>query len=89
MALNIRFQFMYYIYVLYSSKFNKFYTGFSQDIKKKLKEHNSGKTKSTKAFIPWKVIYTEECNSRIEALQKKYYKGGAEREKLKKLYKKT
>jgi len=46
---NIRFR-MYKVYVLYSKKATRFYTGFTKDIENRLKEHNSGKTKSTKAY---------------------------------------
>ncbi|MGM0408904.1 MAG: GIY-YIG nuclease family protein, partial [Bacteroidota bacterium] len=29
---------MFYVYILYSDKFNRFYTGFTKDIKQRLKE---------------------------------------------------
>ena len=75
---------MFYIYILYSSKFNKYYTGFTQNIEQRLKDHNCGKTRSTKAYRPWEVIFLEKCESRLEARQKeKYYKSGAGREKIK------
>jgi putative endonuclease len=56
----------------------------TKDLAKRLKEHNSGKTKSNKAFIPWEIIYTEEFNSQEEALKReKYLKSGSGREFLK------
>jgi putative endonuclease len=58
------------------------YIGFSIDSEKRLKEHNSGKTKSTQGFRPWIIIFTEECVDRIAAREKeKYYKTGIGREK--------
>lgn len=56
----------------------------SKDLDRRLKEHNSGKTKSNKAFIPWDIIYTEEFDSVEEALKReKYLKSGSGREFLK------
>jgi len=79
---------MFYVYVIHSIKFNKYYTGFTQNIEQRLKEHNSGETKSTKAYKPWELIFIEECNTRSEARKKeKCYKSGAGREKLKDLLK--
>jgi putative endonuclease len=75
---------MFYIYVLYSEKFSRYYTGFTKNIEHRLIEHNNGKTKSTRPYRPWKVIFSEECNTRLEARQKeKYYKSGTGREKIK------
>ena len=74
----------YYVYVLKSQKLDKFYTGMTKDLVRRLKEHNSGKTKSNKAFIPWDIIYTEEFDSEEEALKReKYLKSGSGREFLK------
>ena len=54
------------------------------DIKVRLKEHNAGKTKSTKGFIPWKFIYKEESTSRIAAREREIYlKSGVGKEYLK------
>ena len=75
----------YMVYALQSQVDGRIYVGFSFDIEKRLKEHNSGKTKSTKGFRPWVIIFTEECTNRIEAREKeKYYKTGIGREKLRK-----
>ena len=57
---------------------------FTDCIERRLKEHNSGKTKSTKGFIPWKLIFTEICeNRKIARLREKYYKSGIGKEFLK------
>lgn len=77
---------MFYVYTIYSKKFDKYYTGFTQNINRRLDEHNRGKTKSTKAFKPWEIVFIEEVTTRIEARQlEKYYKSGAGREKIKEL----
>lgn len=55
-------------------------------MERRLKEHNSGKSKYTSKFIPWEIIHKEEFDNRIEARSKeKYYKSSAGRRKLKHL----
>jgi len=75
---------MYFVYAIKSEVDGRIYVGFSQDLEKRLKEHNSGKTKSTKGFRPWKIIFSEICQTRIEARKReKYYKSGIGKERLK------
>ena len=71
---------MFFVYVLYSKSYNRFYVGMSSDVERRLKEHNKGKTPSTKPFIPWKIIHIEEFETRIEARKReKYLKSAAGR----------
>jgi len=49
----------YIVYILKSRKNGKYYIGCTADLSKRVKEHNLGKTKSTKPFLPWKVVYYE------------------------------
>jgi putative endonuclease len=60
---------MYTVYILYSLKTKKYYTGQTQDLPNRLKEHNSGETKSIVSGIPWQVQWLVEVNTRIEAVQ--------------------
>ncbi|MBU2494355.1 MAG: GIY-YIG nuclease family protein [Bacteroidetes bacterium] len=74
----------HFVYILYSKKYNKYYTGTSKELERRLKEHNSGKTKSTKPYKPWEIIYIEEYNSEAEAYKReKYLKSGSGREFIK------
>jgi len=50
---------MYYVYILKSKKDSKFYTGSTNDLKRRLMEHNAGLVFSTKSRIPLEVIYYE------------------------------
>ena len=50
---------MYYMYILKGISNPSFYIGYSADLKKRLKEHNSGKNISTKRGRPWKLVYYE------------------------------
>jgi putative endonuclease len=45
----------------------------SQDVQNRLKEHNRGKTKSTKAYIPWRIFHVEEFESRELARKREIY----------------
>lgn len=67
----------YYVYVLESLKDQDWYTGYTQVLKKRLKEHNSGVTTSTKHRRPFKLIYFEGCLSEQDAkAREKYLKSG-------------
>jgi len=60
---------MYFTYILYSSKLNKYYTGQTNDLDKRLEEHNRGKTLFMASGMPWNLVYTREFNSRKEAVR--------------------
>ncbi len=59
---------MYTTYILYSQNLNKFYTGQTKDIIRRLEEHNRGKTSFMASGLPWMIIYSKEFNSRNEAV---------------------
>ena len=75
---------MFYVYVIRSEKDGSYYKGHCSDLPKRIKEHNSGYTKSIKNKIPFKLIYSEEFNLREEAVKReKYLKSAAGRRFLK------
>ncbi len=49
----------YYVYILLSLKDNKFYIGFTSNLKERTKQHKNGKVRSTKNRKPLKLIYFE------------------------------
>lgn len=49
------------------------YTGFTNDLKKRLKEHNQGLNFSTKRYMPWKIIYYEACLDKDDAVRRERY----------------
>jgi putative endonuclease len=76
--------FMWYVYVLESQRDGNHYTGMSTDVKRRLKQHNSGKVRSTKSRRPFKIIYKEPVGTRKEARKReKYLKSAAGRRFLK------
>lgn len=62
-------------YVLKSLKDNKLYIGSTDNIERRLVEHNSGKNKSTKHRRPFVVVYKEEfTNIREARLRERQFK---------------
>ena len=75
---------MYYVYAISSLERNYIYVGLTDNIERRLSEHNSGKNKTTKPYYPFILIYFEECGNRTEARNReKYFKSGIGKEKLK------
>lgn len=52
---------MYYVYVLLSLKDGKWYTGYTNDLKRRFKEHNKGLVFATTKRRPFVLIYYEAC----------------------------
>ena len=77
---------MFYTYIIKSLKDDSYYTGHAEDLKIRLKQHNAGKTRSTKTKTPWQMVYQEAFKTKSEAyrreLQIKKYKGGKAFKKL-------
>lgn len=79
---------MYYVYVLKSLRNGRFYTGSTDNVDRRLKEHNSGKSKYTRSTKPFELVYKEEFETRSEAFRKElFYKTGKGRDLLKDLLK--
>jgi putative endonuclease len=79
----------FFTYVIYSLNHKRYYKGHCEDLENRLKEHNRGKTKSIKAFLPWELVYYEEFPTREEAIKReKYFKSAAGRIFLQKKLKK-
>jgi putative endonuclease len=72
---------MRYVYILESlSDSSKHCTGQASDVFRRLKEHNDGVVKPTKAFCPWKVIVSVAFEDHAKAIQfEKYLKSGSGR----------
>ena len=78
---------LYFVYVLKSEVDGRLYKGMTDDIERRLKEHNAGKTKSTRGFRPWKLVYKESFETLDLAREReKYFKTGEGREFLKRLH---
>ena len=68
---------MYYVYILFSLKDKKLYIGFTDDLKRRVSEHNQGKNFSTKSRKPFKLLFYEALPTLEEATEReKFYKSG-------------
>jgi len=75
---------MWYVYVLKSLVNNRFYTGSTNDLVRRLEEHNRGKSKYTKLTRPFALVYKEKYFSQIEARRReRFLKTGKGREFIK------
>ena len=62
-----------YIYLLESLKNENLYIGFTHDLKKRFKQHNSGENRSTKPYVPWKLIFYEAYLNEEDAKRREKY----------------
>ena len=75
---------MYYVYILFSYKDAKLYTGYSSNLQRRIREHHAGKSTATRDRRPLKLIYYEAYLTSDEALRReKFLKGGNGRGQLK------
>ena len=63
----------HYTYVLLSQKDNNFYIGFTDNLERRLKEHEQGKNISTSKRLPVKLIYFEGHLSKEDAMRRESY----------------
>jgi len=64
---------MFFFYILKSQRTGLLYKGHTQDLDTRFKQHNSGKTRSTKNGIPWQLIYHASFETREEAITRERY----------------
>jgi putative endonuclease len=62
-----------YVYVLQSEKDSNFYVGYTNDLKRRLAEHQNGQVNSTKNRLPLKLIYWEGCLNQADATKREKY----------------
>ena len=77
---------MYFVYAIKSTIRNYIYIGITNDLSRRINQHNKGYNKTTKPYRPFKLIYKEKLSDRKEArIREKFLKSGIGREFLKKL----
>jgi len=68
---------MFYVYILKSEKDSRWYTGCTNNLRKRFKEHNKNKVVSTKGRGSFMLIYYEACLNKEDAwAREKYLKTG-------------
>ena len=63
---------MSYVYVLRSCKNGRLYVGTTNDLNRRLREHNAGRSKSTKGWRPFELVYSEQFASLSQARKKEW-----------------
>ena len=63
----------YYVYVLRSEKDGKFYVGYTNNVRKRVEQHNNGQVESTKRRVPLELIYWEGCINQQDATKREKY----------------
>jgi len=75
---------MFYTYIIQGQQDNKFYTGSTNNLQKRFKDHNNGYVSSTKKRGQFKLIYYEAClNEQDARAREKYLKTGMGKRYLK------
>jgi putative endonuclease len=64
---------MHYTYILLSAKTGEWYTGYTKDLRKRFREHQSGKNTWTKGRRPFKLVYYEACENEDDARSRELY----------------
>lgn len=63
----------FYVYVLRSLVRDWIYVGYSENIRQRLSEHNSGKSSSTSKFKPYELIHYEAIRNMKDAKRREIY----------------
>ncbi len=78
---------MYYVYIIQRLKTEKLYIGHTDNLTRRVEEHNSGRGgKYTRQNGPWRLVYSESYPDRSSAVQREMYlkstNGSQEKKKL-------
>jgi len=76
----------YFVYAISSLSQNYIYIGITDNLERRINQHQSGYNRSTKPFRPFKLIYFEITSDRCQArAREKYFKTGVGRAELRQL----
>ncbi|MCL5027601.1 MAG: GIY-YIG nuclease family protein [Bacteroidetes bacterium] len=59
----------FFTYILSSEKLNKYYIGHTNNIQRRISEHNSSQSSSTKSGVPWQLVYCKEFSNITDAVK--------------------
>jgi len=81
---------LYFVYFIISKKNDllKSYVGYTNNLKKRIKKHNTGKGAKSTRGRKWRLVYKKKFTSRSDAMKYEYYlkKNIKKRNLLKKKY---
>lgn len=61
---------MFYVYIIHSQILKQYYVGHTNDLKRRIVEHKSGKSKFSSRTHDWKLVYYEAFASRSLAMRR-------------------
>jgi len=64
---------MFIVYILQSQSLNRYYVGYTNDLERRLTEHNRKKGKYTDSGIPWQLVYHEIHSTKTEAMNREKF----------------
>jgi putative endonuclease len=64
---------MFYLYIIYSAKLDKYYINYTENVEIRLQQHNSGISNFTSKASDWVCLYHEIFNTREEAMARERY----------------
>ena len=64
---------MFTVYILYSNSLDKYYVGYTNDLERRLSEHNRKKGKFTDGGIPWSLVLQEKYELKSEAMKREKF----------------
>ena len=77
----------YYLYILRSLTSGRLYVGTSDDVSRRVREHNEGLSRGTKPWRPWELAYQERHDDLSSARSREWQlkctpAGGNEKKRL-------
>ena len=63
----------FYSYVVYNLEHDRFYYGFTADYRKVEQAHDAGKIDLTKEIRPWKLIFYEGFEAKLQAIKRSHF----------------
>lgn len=77
---------MFSVYILYSFSHDKTYVGYTNDLQRRIFEHNHAEKGYTQKCRPWVLAYSETVDDKSTALRREnYFKSGVGRVEIKKI----
>ena len=61
---------MFSMYILQSITTDRYYIGHTDSLSRRLEEHNTGLSKYTRNYRPWRLVYSEEYATRSKAIMR-------------------
>ena len=78
----------FFVYVISSLQRKYIYVGLTNNLERRVEQHQQGKENTTSPYRPFKLVTTEKFSSRIEARKReKYLKSGCGKEWIKRTFK--